>query len=80
MKTPKSRCPCGKIKSKYMEDCSDCARAKRDARLAEARTIVATGKCPKCGNYESAMPTASGAEGLLWQTSKSNVMVRKVSA
>lgn len=25
------------------------AKAKRDARLAEARAIVATGKCPICG-------------------------------
>mgnify|MGYP001612573920 FL=1 len=49
LRKPPSRCKCGKIKSRHMIECRDCHKAKRDASLAEARRIVATGKCPTCG-------------------------------
>ena len=47
--TTRPRCECGKVRSKYANECPACYKAKREARLAEARRIVATGKCPDCG-------------------------------
>lgn len=49
IKRPVSRCACGNRKSKHAAECSSCAHKKHEAARAEARAIVATGKCPACG-------------------------------
>ena len=41
-----TRCVCGRRMSKDARFCLQCDRERRDARHVEARTIVATGKCP----------------------------------
>jgi len=44
-----TRCECGRRMSRYANRCSKC-HAEHMARLqAEARAVVATGHCPKCG-------------------------------
>jgi uncharacterized protein YbbK (DUF523 family) len=44
-----SRCSCGARKSRAASYCRKCEAARADARHAEARAVVATGKCPSCG-------------------------------
>ena len=46
------RCPnagCGRVMARHLSECRQCNRARNEARRAEARKIVATGKCPACG-------------------------------
>lgn len=45
----KSRCSCGKVKSKYLDVCTECFD-KRMAKIhAEIQKIVQGGICPICG-------------------------------
>ncbi len=46
----RSRCECGRVKSRHANECKRCAAARREAYLAESRRIVATGRCPDCGS------------------------------
>jgi len=48
--TKKSRCECGKVKSRFANHCKACDKKRRDERVAEARKIVASGVCPQCGS------------------------------
>jgi len=45
-----SKCECGRRKSRYAVRCDKCDKARREARVAEARAIVSTGVCPCCGS------------------------------
>lgn len=45
----RNRCACGKVMSRYSNECNSCYKAKCDARHAEARKIVSAGVCPICG-------------------------------
>lgn len=44
-----NRCACGKRIAKYATKCKACYEARHTQCVAEARAIVATGKCPTCG-------------------------------
>lgn len=47
---PIKRCSkCGRRCGKYMTLCASCHKADMERIHAEAQAIVATGKCPKCG-------------------------------
>jgi hypothetical protein len=46
----KSRCECGKVKSQYASHCKACDKKRSEARYEEARKIVASSICPKCGS------------------------------
>lgn len=43
-------CRCGRRMSKYSNECRRCHDEKMDRLQAEARKIVATGICPRCGS------------------------------
>jgi len=45
----RNRCKCGKVISKWDTECDACYEARRNERLAEAKAIAKTGKCPECG-------------------------------
>ena len=45
----RSRCECGRVKSKHASDCRKCSDARRAKAQAEAQATVATGCCPQCG-------------------------------
>jgi len=46
---PRSKCECGRTKTRYAHRCSKCQAAHDAARIAEAKAIVSTGVCPDCG-------------------------------
>lgn len=48
--TTRSRCNCGKVKSRYANHCKACDKARREKRVAEAVAVVKEGKCPHCGS------------------------------
>lgn len=43
------KCACGRRMSKFASKCTKCYKEHSDQILSEARAIVATGLCPKCG-------------------------------
>ena len=43
--SPRNRCACGKVISRYVHTCSACDEKRRQAN----REIVAKGVCPDCG-------------------------------
>ena len=45
-----NKCSCGRRISRQANECRTCSRQKMDRIHAEAEVIVATGKCPNCGN------------------------------
>ena len=45
----RSRCECGRVKAKDASRCVKCSKDRLDALRTEARAIVRTGKCPRCG-------------------------------
>jgi len=47
--SPRSRCSCGRAKSRYATHCKRCDAERTEKRRAEARAIVASNKCPNCG-------------------------------
>lgn len=47
--TKKSRCECGKVKSRFANHCKACDESRRAKRVAEAVEVVRSGKCPHCG-------------------------------
>ena len=49
--TTKSRCSCGKVKSKYSSYCKKCDEERTVARKVEAYKIVKSGICPYCGSF-----------------------------
>ena len=46
----RSKCDCGKVKSKDATKCNSCHRAHMDSLHAKAQAIVSTGVCPQCGS------------------------------
>ena len=56
----RNRCACGKVMSRYSNECKACYKAKCEARHAEARKVVATGKCPTCGESLRRNPSMAG--------------------
>ena len=45
----RSRCHCGRIKSKFAIECRECWKEQHDRYCAEAQAVVASGVCPLCG-------------------------------
>lgn len=48
--TIKIKCKCGRVMSKHSRECPRCHKAHMDALQAEARKVVETGTCPRCGS------------------------------
>jgi len=46
----RSRCACGRVKSKYASRCKRCEAEHEAKRVAEALAIVEAGTCPRCGS------------------------------
>lgn len=44
-----TKCKCGRRMSKYAGRCAKCAEESHAKHVAEAKAVVASGKCPKCG-------------------------------
>ncbi len=42
-------CKCGKKMSRYATRCKECDRIYYEKLHAEARAIIDSGKCPRCG-------------------------------
>lgn len=60
-------CTCGKALRKFNRGiCTACDVAKDAARIAAAKAIVATGKCPTCGRVLRRNPSLTG----WWQCSQ----------
>lgn len=46
----RSRCACGKVKSKYSNECNACYKKADEKRKAENQAILKSGTCPQCGS------------------------------
>lgn len=46
----KSRCSCGRVKSKYVPFCKKCSTERRNKAHAETQAVVTSGICPQCGS------------------------------
>ena len=44
------KCGCGRPISKHSRECGQCHKVHMDTLHAEAKKIVETGKCPRCGS------------------------------
>lgn len=44
------RCECGRRMSKYSNECNRCHKEHMERLSADARAVVATGTCPRCGS------------------------------
>ena len=45
----RTRCECGRVKSKFASHCKACQAERDEKRVIEARAIVERGTCPTCG-------------------------------
>ena len=57
----RSRCKCGRVKSKFAGMCHKCHNEFMDASCAASQKIVDKGECPQCGG-----PLRSNAAILGW--------------
>ena len=60
MRREKSRCECGRVKSKHSHNCNRCHNLRMAELKAEAISVVALGKCPKCGTKLSRNSALAG--------------------